>query len=355
MEHALVRHNGDRDELIVVHASQVTAYDPPTGKELWTCKGLPEQAFASPAIGDGVLVATGHRVKGGGTRITAVRLSPNMSGDVTETHRLWQADMPKDCVGSGVIAAGHVFLPTQFGSVACYDLKTGKRRWDKRSKAPATRTAPGPPSSSPATASTSPTTPAKPSSSAPPQVRSAGNQHGGRRDHLRSLAVSDGEIYLRTYDALWCLGHTGPIAPHELPCRVPCSHSPPCGLLWQLTSWRGWACPSCVRTTDMPTPPDRIDHRNRAVWPAVWHGAHGTRRTIRPSTLDSLSRVRRRPARPCGGVAFPRCVGRVAAAALASFATALASFCRSFSRSFSVVERVVRLPLALREPRRRSA
>jgi outer membrane protein assembly factor BamB len=129
----LVR-SGDRDELIVVHAHELTAYDPRTGRPLWTCKGLPEQAFASPAVGDGVLVATGHRVAGGGTRVTAVRLDGRgaAAGDVTAAHRLWQTDLPKDCVGSGVVAGGHVYLITQSGFVGCLDLATGKKQWEKR-------------------------------------------------------------------------------------------------------------------------------------------------------------------------------------------------------------------------------
>jgi outer membrane protein assembly factor BamB len=203
----VVIRQGERDELIVVHSQQVTAYDPATGKELWTCKGLPEQAFASPAIGEGVLVATGHRVTGGGTRITAVKLTPGASGDVTETNRLWQADMPKDCVGSGVIAAGHVFLPTQFGSLACYDLRSGKRTWDKRLEGSGSKNGSW-------------------SSLVLLGDRMLIPNHSGQLFELRaapkfellatyapadettcsSLAVADRQVFLRTYDALWCFG-----------------------------------------------------------------------------------------------------------------------------------------------------
>jgi outer membrane protein assembly factor BamB len=198
---------GDRDELIVVHALQVTAYDPATGKELWTCKGLPEQAFASPAIGDGMLVATGHRVTGGGTRVTAVKLSPGMTGDVTETHRLWQADLPKDCVGSGVIAAGHVFLPTQFGSVACYDLRTGKRAWDKRLEGSGAKNGTW---SSLVLAGDRLLIPNHSGQvfvlRASPKFEVLATNVAAEETTCASLAASDGQVFLRTYDALWCFG-----------------------------------------------------------------------------------------------------------------------------------------------------
>jgi outer membrane protein assembly factor BamB len=203
----LVFRNGDRDELIVVHAKQVTAYDPATGKELWICTGLPEQAFASPAVGEGVLVATGHRVKGGGTRVTAVRLTPGMTGDVTDTHRLWQADTPKDCVGSGVIAAGHAFIPTQFGSLACYDLKSGKRAWDKRLEGSGAKNGTW---SSLVLADDRMMVPNHSGQvfvlRASPKFEVLATNVAGEEATCSSLAISNGQLFLRTYDALWCFG-----------------------------------------------------------------------------------------------------------------------------------------------------
>jgi outer membrane protein assembly factor BamB len=206
----VVIRQGDRDELIVVHAFQVTAYEPATGKELWTCKGLPEQAFASPAIGEGVLVTTGHRVTGGGTRVTAVKLAPGGGGDVTETNRLWQADLPKDCVGSGVIAGGHVFLPTQFGSVACYELRSGKRAWDKRLEGSGEKNG----SWSSFVRVGDRLLIANHSGQvfvlkAAPKFEVLATNAVGEETTCASLAVSDGQIFQRTYDALWCFEANG--------------------------------------------------------------------------------------------------------------------------------------------------
>jgi len=130
-----------------------------------------------------------------------------MNGDVTETHRLWQADMPKDCVGSGVIAAGHVFLPTQFGSVACYDLKSGKRAWDKRLEGTGDKNGTW---SSIVLAGDRLYLPNHSGQTfvlrAAPKFEVLATNVVGEETTCASLAVSDGQLFLRTYDALWCLG-----------------------------------------------------------------------------------------------------------------------------------------------------
>jgi outer membrane protein assembly factor BamB len=202
---------GDRDEMVVVHAFQVSAYDPLTGKELWRCEGLPEQSFASPAVGEGILVATGHKVKGGGTRVTAVKLAAGAAGDVTATHRLWQTDVPKDCIGSGVVTGGHVYLVTQFGSIVCLDAATGKKRWEKRLEGS------GGKNGSWASLVLVDGRLMVPNHSGQVFVLRAGpefevlatNVVGADEVTCSSLAVSDGQVFLRTYKALWCFGKGG--------------------------------------------------------------------------------------------------------------------------------------------------
>jgi outer membrane protein assembly factor BamB len=125
----IVIRTGDRDDLVQVESSRVAAYDPKTGKSLWTFKGLPPQVFASPAVAEGVLVAMGH-ISPIGTKVIAMKLGG--SGDVTETHRLWEVNLKKECVGSGVVANGCVFLVAATGFIVCLDLKTGKKEWEER-------------------------------------------------------------------------------------------------------------------------------------------------------------------------------------------------------------------------------
>jgi outer membrane protein assembly factor BamB len=155
------------------------------------------------------LVATGHRVVGGGTRVTAVRLDGRgaMAGDVTATHRLWQTDLPKDCVGSGVIAGGHVYLVTQSGFVGCLDLATGKKQWEKRLPGQGRLAGSW---SSIVLAGGRLLIPNQAGEvfvlRASPAFELLGSNLAAEETTAASLAVADGRVYLRTYDALWCFG-----------------------------------------------------------------------------------------------------------------------------------------------------
>jgi outer membrane protein assembly factor BamB len=201
----LIAHVDERDELIVVHPLQVAGYEPLTGKQIWRCTGLPDQAFASPAVGEGVLVTTGHRMAGGGTRVTAIKLGG--SGDITGTNRLWQTDLPKECVGSGIITAGHVFLVTQFGSVVCVDLTTGKKVWEKRLSGQGTL---GGSWSSIVLLDDKLLIPNHSGEvfilAAAPRFEWLGINWAGEETTCASPAIADGELFLRTYKALWCFG-----------------------------------------------------------------------------------------------------------------------------------------------------
>jgi outer membrane protein assembly factor BamB len=201
----LIVHEPNRDVLIVIHPGQATAYEPLSGKIIWICKGLPEQAFASPMIADGILVACGHRMQGGGTRVTAI---PLLSQDnATVRHFLWQVDLPKECVGSGMAYNAQVFLMTQFGSLVCLDLSTGTKRWEKRLSGQGT-----------VSGSWSSITRVGdklliPNHSSEVFVAAASNRFNlldtnwiGQETCCASLAISDGDIFLRTYKQLWCIG-----------------------------------------------------------------------------------------------------------------------------------------------------
>jgi len=199
----VIRERG-RDELIVVHPYQVSAYEPETGKEIWSCTGLPGQAFASPVVGDGMLVVCGHKLSGGGTRVTGIWLD-----DSAGSHRIrWQTDFPKDCVGSGVIAHGRVYLPTQFGSMLCLDLPSGRKLWEKRLAGEGTL---GGCWSSIVIAGDRLLIP---NQSGEVFILSTTSDHFdlvarnsmGDEPTCASLSISDGQIFLRTYKALWCIG-----------------------------------------------------------------------------------------------------------------------------------------------------
>lgn len=102
-------------------------FDPKSGKELWKCQGLNSYGYASPLYGDGVAVG----MSGFGGSALAVKLGG--SGDITGD-RLWLHPRNTQRVGSGMIVNGHVYVVEENGVPRCYDLRTGNEQWkvDKR-------------------------------------------------------------------------------------------------------------------------------------------------------------------------------------------------------------------------------
>ena len=122
----LVIKAADRDELILTLPGRVEARDPASGRELWRCGGLGALVYTSPVHGEGVVVALGGYHSPG----MAVRTGGN--GDVTETHRLWHKPKTELRLGTGIIHEGKFFVPNMQGVAQCFDLKTGELVWQKR-------------------------------------------------------------------------------------------------------------------------------------------------------------------------------------------------------------------------------
>lgn len=127
---------GKRDELIfplpgdrVGGEGMIKAYDPATGKELWMCKGLGTEIYSMPALseaGDLIAVICGHNGP-------FVGVKPGGSGDVTSTHRAWRiAGKNPARVGSGVFHGGRFFFASESGMLECIDPKTGEPDWKER-------------------------------------------------------------------------------------------------------------------------------------------------------------------------------------------------------------------------------
>ena len=197
----IVRNVGNRDELLMSYPGRACAFDPMTGKELWTCEGLTKLVYNSPLFVDGVMIA----MCGYGGSALAVKCGG--SGDVTEKKRLWFEPRIQQRIGSGVIHAGHHYILTDGGIFECRDVKTGKLVFNERVKGP------GPTgqnwSSLVLTAD---------------QKLYAANQGGDcfvfkaapkfellatnslGEKIIGSIAVSDGRLYIRGYKNLWCIG-----------------------------------------------------------------------------------------------------------------------------------------------------
>jgi outer membrane protein assembly factor BamB len=117
---------GDRDEFALSMPGQLKGYDPQTGKELWRCAGLGPSNYPDTAVGDGVLLG----VSGFRKSMMAVRMGG--SGDITKTHRLWHVPLTQQRIGSGIVYQDHLYVANATGIAECIEVKTGKVVWKER-------------------------------------------------------------------------------------------------------------------------------------------------------------------------------------------------------------------------------
>ncbi len=193
-----------RDELVVAFELRVLALEPRTGKRLWVCAGPNTCAYSSPCFGDGLIYLTES-----GSRNIAMALRPGGSDDIAATHRLWHfgPQSGKACIGSPVIYQGHIYQVSSIGAAQCLDLQTGKVIWDHRLAGSSSRNACW---SSPILARDRLYVPNQNADVFVLQASTnftclATNSIGGEKMNA-SLAVSEGEFFLRTYARLWCIG-----------------------------------------------------------------------------------------------------------------------------------------------------
>lgn len=84
-------------ELVLSQPGKIVGYNPQTGKELWHCQGIgvPQgYSISSPVAREGVVFAMGG---GGPMPLAALAVRAGGTGDVTKTHVLW-----RKAIGSGI-------------------------------------------------------------------------------------------------------------------------------------------------------------------------------------------------------------------------------------------------------------
>jgi outer membrane protein assembly factor BamB len=132
----VVVHAGGRDELIMAlpgdrigGEGEFKAYEPLTGRELWRCRGLGNEVYAMPAVAATADLVVG--ISGHNGPLLAVR--PGGNGDVTASRRMWRiAGKNPQRIGSGVISDGRLYLADAPGLVECLDTRSGETIWKER-------------------------------------------------------------------------------------------------------------------------------------------------------------------------------------------------------------------------------
>ena len=195
---------GDHDEMIVCLPEKLKAFDPKTGTELWSCDGLGKLAYSTPVCSaDGIVVA----FSGYGGPAMAVRAGGK--GDVTETHRLWHhAKGNTQCIGSPVIVGEYAYLIRESGAAQCYELKTGKEVWNKERLGKTTWSSLVEADGRLYVANDDGEIHVLMAN--PKFELLARNVLDGTGKIQASIAVSDGELFIRSHRHLWCISPKGP-------------------------------------------------------------------------------------------------------------------------------------------------
>lgn len=124
---AVVINTGERDELIVSSQRRVVAYDPDTGKELWTVRGMTFEVIPTPVVGHGLVFASSGRAG------PTMAIRPGGSGDVTGTHVAWTSPRGSPFVPSGIVVGELLYLINDMQSIlTVYEAATGKLVYQDR-------------------------------------------------------------------------------------------------------------------------------------------------------------------------------------------------------------------------------
>ncbi|MGD0093595.1 MAG: PQQ-binding-like beta-propeller repeat protein [Planctomycetota bacterium] len=194
-----VKEMAGRTQMIVPGNSVVTSYDPQDGKELWSADGPSKEYVPSPiylAKADAVLVASSWPAR------ILMAVKPDGQGNVTASKVVWKTKDGAPYVPSPVAAGDYVFTASwEPKSLVCYDAATGNTLWKQEGV--------GTHHASPVTANglvyfindDGVTTVLKPG----PKFELAAKNPIGEKTYAPP-AISQGQIFLRTFSTLFCIG-----------------------------------------------------------------------------------------------------------------------------------------------------
>lgn len=124
----IVKNVAGKDELIVAIQGKVLAFEPLTGKPLWSCKtDIGWYMVPSVVAADGIVYCLGGR---SGNAALAVKTGG--SGDVTDTHRLWTSVKGSN-VSSPIYHDGYLYWMHESRGIAyCAKADTGEVVYEQR-------------------------------------------------------------------------------------------------------------------------------------------------------------------------------------------------------------------------------
>jgi outer membrane protein assembly factor BamB len=190
---------------LVANGEPVSAYDPETGRELWSCRGMKECVAPSPVFGQGLVYASSGRTG------PVLAIDPAGRGDVTETHVRWNLTSGGPYVPTPLVYP-HLLVPGDNGRMAFYSaagkLLLEERVHDHFSSSPVA--ADGKIYWCSERGKTYVVDAAALAGDRPSLKVLAANPLSGVC--LATPAIAHGRLFIRTSEALYCVADTGPAA-----------------------------------------------------------------------------------------------------------------------------------------------
>lgn len=108
---------GERDEIILNSSPFVKSYNPATGEELWSVDCMDGEVAPSPAYADGMVFVVNEYAVLAGIQISE---TPAV---------VWEYEDDLSEAASPVATGQFLIVPSAFGTVTCFDSKTGEVFW----------------------------------------------------------------------------------------------------------------------------------------------------------------------------------------------------------------------------------
>jgi hypothetical protein len=193
----IFRKMGGKMQMIFCGNKEIAGYDPANGSKYWFVNGPSEDYCSSPLYNeksDLVLVSSAWPVR------ILVAIKPDGQGDVTGSKVIWQTKKGAYYVPSPVCTDDYLFTTMTTGEVHCVEVSTGKTMWVKQM---------GAQYSSPVLADglvympndEGVITVLKPG----PKFEQVARNPIGEKMYA-SPAISNGKIYIRSFQHLFCIG-----------------------------------------------------------------------------------------------------------------------------------------------------
>lgn len=115
-----------REEVILPASNRLLAFSATDGRQLWWSHGMNPLVYTSASFGEGKVLAMG------GYFGSTILIEPGGDGDVTGKRLFWEQRAKKHRIGSPILLGGHAYLSTTDGFAQCLHLATGKLLWEER-------------------------------------------------------------------------------------------------------------------------------------------------------------------------------------------------------------------------------